>query len=185
MRIIKYLKRIIFIILLLLGLLYLCTANKTEAADVYTIIRDEVAAYNSDPVQIDWITQAICYTSNLYAVDPLLITAVMETESHFHFTSVSPVGAIGLMQLMPDTARSLGVDPYNPLENVIGGTYYLRLQLDNFASWGEYAVTDAVAAYNAGPQAVIEYGGCPPYNETINYCIKVAEAYNDMLSRFY
>ena len=94
---------------------------------------------------------------------------------------MSPVGAIGLMQLMPGTASSIGVDPYDPLGNILGGTIYLRNQLDNFAGWGEYAVTDAVAAYNAGPQAVYDYSGVPPYSETRNYVVSVADAYNNLL----
>ena len=90
----------------------------------------------------------------------------MEAESDYHLDSFSPVGAIGLMQLMPDTANGIGVNPYDPLQNVIGGTIYLKYQLDNFSGWGEYSVTCAVAAYNTGPQAVREYGGVPPYRET-------------------
>ena len=89
------------------------------------------------------------------------------------------------MQLMPDTAYSVGVDPYDPLGNVIGGTAYLRYMLDDFSSCGQYAVTNAVAAYNAGPAAVTSYGGCPPYNETQNYVIKVSEAYNRLLTQMY
>lgn len=153
----------------------------SEAADPYTVIYNDVSGYNGNPVECDWITNAILYASSLYSVDPYLITAVMQTESHFYLNSISAAGAIGLMQLMPGTAQSIGVDPYDPLGNVLGGTVYLRTQLDNFAGWGEYAVTDAVAAYNAGPQAVYSYNGVPPYAETRDYVVKVADAYNNLL----
>ena len=159
--------------------------GNTQAAAVEDVIYRDVAQYNSDAGQVAWITQAICYASSMYQVDPLLITAVMETESHFNFATFynhSSAGAIGLMQLMPDTARAVGVNPYDPLGNVIGGTSYLRTQLDNFAGYGAYAVTNAVAAYNAGGNAVRKFGGCPPYRETRNYVVKVANSYNRLLS---
>ena len=159
----------------------LFTPAVSEAADPYTVIYDDVSAYNGNPVECDWIANAILYASSLYGVDPYLITAVMQTESHFYLNAMIPVGAIGLMQLMPGTASSIGVDPYDPLGNILGGTIYLRNQLDNFAGWGEYAVTDAVAAYNAGPQAVYDYSGVPPYSETRNYVVSVADAYNNLL----
>ena len=124
----------------------LFTPAVSEAADPYTVIYDDVSAYNGNPVECDWIANAILYASSLYGVDPYLITAVMQTESHFYLNAMSPVGAIGLMQLMPGTASSIGVDPYDPLGNILGGTIALRSQLDNCAGWGEYAVTDAVAA---------------------------------------
>lgn len=78
---------------------------------------------------------------------------------------------------MPDTASAIGVNPYEPLGNVIGGASYLRTMLDDFAHCGDYAVTNAIAAYNAGPQAVFSYGGCPPYSETRNYVVAVADNY--------
>lgn len=156
----------------------------TEAAAVEDVIYSNVAQYNGDAEEALWITEAICYASAVYQVDPLLITAVMENESSFSLGAYSPVGAIGLMQLMPGTADSIGVDPYNPLGNVLGGTSYLRMMLDDFAGYGDYAVTDAVAAYNAGPQAVYDYGGCPPYAETQNYVINVADSYNRLLNAY-
>lgn len=158
---------------------------KAEAADAYSVIYSTVSEYNGDPVEVDWITNAILYASDAYGVDPFLITAVMQSESGFNLNSGSPVGAIGLMQLMPGTAASIGVDPYDPLGNVIGGTIYLRNCLDDFAGWGTYGVTDAVAAYNAGPGAVYQYGGVPPYRETQNYVVKVADAYNNLVSMSY
>lgn len=163
------------------------SAGEAEAADIYTVIADDVASYNVNAEQVDWITNAICYASAQYQVDPLLITAVMETESHFSFGTfytTSSAGAIGLMQLMPDTASAIGVNPFDPLDNVLGGASYLRTCLDDFAGYGGYAVTDAVAAYNAGPQAVYNYGGCPPYAETQDYIVKVSDSYNRLLAYY-
>lgn len=156
--------------------------EKAEAADLYTVLYANISQYNGDAVQCDWIANAILYASSTYQVDPLLIASIMQTESGYHIDSLSPVGAIGLMQLMPGTAASIGVNPYDPLDNVIGGTIYIANQLNNFQNWGLYGVTDAVAAYNAGPQAVYDYGGVPPYRETQNYVVSVNNAYNNLLN---
>ena len=85
------------------------------------------------------------------------------------------------MQLMPDTAKMLGVNPHNVLENVLGGVNFLASLIKRFSDWGEYGVTYAVAAYNAGPGAVEKYGGVPNYSETQNYVLKVANIYNRIL----
>ena len=159
-----------------------------NAAPVEDVIAADIAGYNGNTAQVYWIRDAICYASSMYQVDPLLVTAVMETESHFSFNTfytTSSAGAIGLMQLMPGTASAVGVDPYDPLGNVIGGTSYLRTMLDDFAGCGQYAVTNAVAAYNAGPAVVYSYNGCPPYRETQDYVIKVSNAYNRLLGEVY
>ncbi|MGA0426601.1 MAG: lytic transglycosylase domain-containing protein, partial [Alphaproteobacteria bacterium] len=97
-------------------------------------------------------------------VDPELFLRVMYTENRGQQGPVSEKGAIGLMQLMPDTAAELGVDPNNPLDNARGGARYLRQQLATFQS-----IPLALAAYNAGPGAVRKYNGVPPYEETRNY----------------
>ena len=172
-----------FCVALMIGAFCMLSVSKaTEAADLYNVLYAYISESNGDATQCDWIAQSIIYASGTYDVDPFLIASVMGTESNFRFDSFSGAGAIGLMQLMPDTARGVEVDPYNPLDNVIGGTIYLRYQLNNFESWGIYGVTYAVAAYNAGPQAVRDYGGVPPYAETQNYVIKVNNAYNHLLS---
>ncbi len=108
-----------------------------------------------------------------YKVDPKLVAAVAEVESNGNQDAVSSVGAIGVMQLMPDTAASLGVDPYNKQQNIEGGAKYLRQMLDTFGG----DTRKAVAAYNAGPGAVKDYGGVPPYKETQNYVKKVLDIY--------
>ena len=108
-----------------------------------------------------------------YEVDPKLLSAVAEAESGGNQSAVSPAGAVGVMQLMPDTAASLGVDPYDEKQNIEGGAKYLRQMLDSFGG----DVRKAVAAYNAGPQAVHDYGGVPPYRETQSYVNRVLDLY--------
>lgn len=103
--------------------------------------------------------------ANQYGISPALVDAVMWQESRYNPKSVSSAGAIGLMQLMPGTARYLGVNPHDPWQNVFGGAAYLRQQLDRFGN----NVPLALAAYNAGPGAVAKYGGVPPYAETRGY----------------
>ena len=115
----------------------------------------------------------IDHVSQLHAVPPALIKAVIAAESAFNPKAVSRAGAQGLMQLMPATASSLGVlDPFAAEENVDAGTEYLRRLMDRYGSlpW-------ALAAYNAGPSAVDRYGGIPPYRETQAYVERVLNYY--------
>ena len=175
----KLLKKI-FIAVLMSATIFI--GGEAEAVDYYSAIYQTVNRYNGNEVECDWITRAILYASSEYQVDPILITSIMEAESEFNFHAISPVGAIGLMQLMPSTAAGLGVNPHNPLENIIGGTIYIKNQLGRFQDWGVYSVTDAVAAYNAGPGAVEKHGGVPNYSETVNYVIKVANNYKNLLN---
>lgn len=106
-----------------------------------------------------------------YGVSPDLLAAVAKTESGFNLRAVSGAGARGLMQLMPATARGLGVDPANPAEAVDGAARLISQHLRSFGS-----TSLALAAYNAGPGAVREYHGVPPYAETRSYVTKVLAA---------
>jgi soluble lytic murein transglycosylase len=112
-------------------------------------------------------------TAREHRVQPALVKAVIAAESNFDASAVSRVGAQGLMQLMPQTAEELGVgDPFRPIENVRGGTAYLRQMLDRYGD-----VERALAAYNAGPTAVDRFGGIPPYQETRDYVRRVLAYY--------
>lgn len=108
-------------------------------------------------------------TALKYGVNPKLVKAIAITESNLNQDAISRTGAIGVMQLMPETAASLGVDPYDREQNIEGGTRYIRQMLDKFGG----NVVKAIAAYNAGPEAVKKYGGIPPYSETQNYVGRV------------
>jgi soluble lytic murein transglycosylase-like protein/LysM repeat protein len=110
-----------------------------------------------------------------YGVDPYLIFCVMEQESHFNARVVSPKGAQGLMQLMPGTAARFGVRrSFDPAENIMGGTRYLKMLLNSFGNRVELVL----ASYNAGEGAVMKYGGrVPPYKETRNYVRRISARY--------
>ena len=99
-----------------------------------------------------------------------IFTRLVETESNWNPKALSSKGAIGLTQLLPSTAAKLGVDPWDPEENLEGGARYLRDQYDRFGDWKL-----ALAAYNAGPGAVIKYDGIPPYKETQQYVRNITE----------
>lgn len=111
------------------------------------------------------ISRAIQDASARHAVSAPLVEAVAWQESRFNQAAVSPKGARGVMQLMPGTARLLGVDANDPRSNIEGGVLYLAQMLRRF----EGDIPRALAAYNAGPEAVQRYGGVPPYAETQAY----------------
>jgi soluble lytic murein transglycosylase-like protein len=120
----------------------------------------------------DAYEQLITEAADVHKLNPALIRAVMRTESAFDPTAVSPVGAMGLMQLMPALAEEMGVaDPFDPRDNIMGGAKYLRQLLD--AHEGNIRLT--LASYNAGPGNVKRYRGIPPFKETRNYVRKITE----------
>ena len=115
--------------------------------------------------------------SEEHNLDAAFVKAVVQQESGFDPNATSKCGAMGLMQLMPSTAQSLGVtDAYDVEQNIYGGTKYLKGLMDRFGNNKELAL----AAYNAGPNAVKKYGGVPPYSETQNYVKKVLSNYDNM-----
>jgi len=124
------------------------------------------------PVDLNEVVKA---ASGTYRLDPDLVNSVIRAESGFNVRAVSPKGAQGLMQLMPQTASELGVrNPFVPRANVDGGTRYLRELLERY----DFDLIKALAAYNAGPQRVEQYGGVPPYYETKAYVARIVRDFN-------
>lgn len=121
------------------------------------------------------IDELIATFSEKYDIDSDFIKAIIKQESGFNPKATSKKGAMGLMQLMPKTAESLGVlDAYNPSQNIEGGVKYLKGLLEKYNNNKELAL----AAYNAGSAAVKKYGGIPPYRETQNYVNNIMSTYN-------
>jgi soluble lytic murein transglycosylase-like protein len=123
------------------------------------------------PPEID---KLVNQTADHYKVDPQLVRAIIQVESHYDTHAVSSKGAMGLMQLIPATAERFGVDkPFDAKQNIDGGVNYLKHLLDMF----DGDVTLSVAAYNAGENTVLRRGGVPPITETVNYVQKIKSLY--------
>ena len=123
---------------------------------------DGLGVVKDTPQALRGLTQQAAHNNGL---DPDLLEALVQQESGYSTTARSRVGAMGLTQLMPETAASLGVtNPFDPAQNLNAGAKYLKQQIDRFGDVGK-----ALAAYNAGPGAVERHGGIPPYRETQNY----------------
>jgi Transglycosylase SLT domain len=121
------------------------------------------------------LNQVVNSASAAYHLDPDLVNSVIHAESGFNARARSPKGAQGLMQLMPSTANALGVNnAFDPQENVGGGSRYLRELLERY----NFDLVKALAAYNAGPERVEQYGGVPPYRETRAYVARIIKDYN-------
>jgi soluble lytic murein transglycosylase-like protein len=136
--------------------------------------RPPAAATDSATRPID-INQVVLAASDTYRLDPDLVNSVIRAESGFNIRAVSPKGAQGLMQLMPQTASQLGVrNAFDPQANVDGGARYLRELLERY----NFDLIKALAAYNAGPQRVEQYNGVPPYHETKAYVARIVRDFN-------
>ena len=121
------------------------------------------------------LNQVVSAASGMYRLDPDLVTSVIRAESGFNVRAVSPKGAQGLMQLMPGTASRLGVqNPFDAQANVEAGSRYLRELLERY----NFDLIKALAAYNAGPRRVEQYGGVPPYYETKAYVARIVRDFN-------
>jgi len=121
------------------------------------------------------LNELVNAASGMYKLDPDLVTSVIRAESGFNVHAVSPKGAQGLMQLMPQTASQLGVqNAFDPQANVEAGSRYLRELLERY----DFDLIKALAAYNAGPQRVEQYGGVPPYYETKAYVARIVRDFN-------
>lgn len=121
------------------------------------------------------LNQVVAAASGTYRLDPDLVNSVIRAESGFNVRAVSPKGAQGLMQLMPQTASQLGIrNAFDPQANVEGGTRYLRELLERY----DFDLIRALAAYNAGPERVEQYGGVPPYYETKAYVARIVRDFN-------
>ena len=149
--------------------------------EIYGAYRNAIAKFNRrlTPKQADEITSSLLAFSWHYQVDPRLVVAVILAESHFRPDATSRAGAMGLGQLMPGTARGLGVgNAYDPVQNLAGSIRLIRGHLDKY---GNLAL--ALSAYNAGPGAVRKYGGVPPYRETQNYIRRVTSLYKALCGK--
>ncbi len=148
-----------------------CSREDTSQRDIINASNDKLNASSNIPHTY----REIIYTrAKKYELEPSLVSAVITIESNWDSKAISPVGAKGLMQLMPATAKEMGVsDPFNPMENIDGGARYLRYLLDRF----DGDVTLAIAAYNAGPRRIRKFKGIPPIRETQQYVAKVLAVY--------
>lgn len=158
------------------------TPSNTEAAIPTIWVENLIQRYvNSENPSMSfdeagWIAKAILYYSYKYNVDPLIMSALIDTESKFNQNEVSSAGAIGMGQLLPSTASALGVNPYDTLQNIEGACSYMATQLNNFN--GDTRL--ALAAYNAGSDAIKQYGSVPPFEETQNYVTQITQKYSQL-----
>lgn len=180
-----------FIMILLTGGLFLL-APTSGRADIYRYVdRNGVMHFTNTPTRPEYrfflkearglsggrrsIEELIEHYAQAFRLEKALVKAVIKVESDYNPRAVSRKGALGIMQLIPSTAQEMKVNnPLDPAENIRGGTRYLRKMLDEFNG----NLDLALAAYNAGPGAVRQYGGIPPYTETRRYVRRVKQYLN-------
>lgn len=157
------------------GVLHLTNVPSNHNAKYVLILKEKRIIFHPG-IDVNKFDQIIINAANKHKIDPALIKAVIKAESNFNHQAVSPVGAQGLMQLMPTTASQLQVeDVFHPGKNIEGGVRYLRYLLNLYGG----NLTLALAAYNAGEGAVAKYHNqVPPYRETKNYVNRVLSFYN-------
>lgn len=162
--------------------------NENEGQRYYQVLYNHVLRTSPSlgSEWANWIAQSILYFSSKYEIDPLLVAANFTIESGFRMSALSRTGAVGIAQLQPETAVTLGVtDITDPEQNVEGGIRYMADQINTFRNAGDWTASYAIAAYNAGPGAIKKYGGIPPYDETINHVISVGAVYKQLLNDLY
>ena len=133
------------------------------------------------PNGLEWVVDEIVNQAIANGVEPALAVAIAKNESGFNQNAISPAGAIGIGQLMPDTAASLGVNPYDWKQNILGMIKYIKELRETF----DGDIAKVIAAYNAGPAAVKTYGGIPPYPETQAYYENVASTRDSVIGSGY
>ena len=138
----------------------MCSSDLLTKAEMMLLIQDSAARHN---------------------VPSAFVASIVAAESNFDCSAVSPKGAVGLMQLMPETAQQFGADPAIPAQNIDAGTRYLRWLMDRYQKT-HHSITHVIAAYNAGPGNVDRYRGVPPFRETRTY-VKRVMAYMKEFSR--
>ncbi len=156
-------------------------ANRAVPATPVAIAVYSKVLRHINPQMPSWQSQSLARRVLVNAVrwrlDANMLVAVVTVESRWHTHALSRAGAIGLGQLMPGTAALLGVNPHDPAQNLSGAARYLRGLVQRFGS-KHYDLV--IAAYNAGPKAVSEYGGIPPFDETQNYVVRVLAAWSTL-----
>jgi soluble lytic murein transglycosylase-like protein len=150
------------------------TLNNSNSNPVTSIAKTSLPPLSLLKTGSTNLDSIINHAAQTYNIPAKLIKAVIKHESNFNPDAVSKSGAAGLMQLMPETASSLGADnPFDPEQNILAGSKYLKQMLDKYSN----NINLALAAYNAGPGNVDKYGGIPPFKETQNYVRNITNSY--------
>jgi len=161
----------------------LATRTPALAANAVPASPGAIAVYakvlhHINPQMPSWqshdLAKRVLVSAERWRLDATMLVAIVTVESRWHTHAVSRAGAIGLGQLMPGTAANLGVNPHDPAQNLSGAARYLRGLISRFGT-GHYSLV--FAAYNAGPKAVTQYGGIPPFDETQAYVVRVLDTW--------